>query len=503
MCIRDRSADAHSGEAAAALGTPAPTALFAAPVPLTDSPDVGKYDHRLIFDGQGRAFAVWLAGVFDQPKSLYSATRRADGSWTEKRLLRDGVWSYDMARDAEGALHLAASHNGISVWGQAGDGWSATSTALPDVTDFSPVWLAAGPGGRVDLFWQKGLWELFHSRLTNGAWSAVTRLSPANATLWAGLYTATTPDGALHVVWHETLQDSLIRYRRLSASGTWGAATTLYKGPVDGLGLAADDAGRLHAVWLGKKNGEPTLDYRWARDGVWQPVETLWRGVLADTRDSASLEAFGVSPAGVAQAMLWIGENSDYVRREPGGRLTVEHLTSDGLNSTTMVFDGVGNPHVAVVDKFGGSTALNVGYAARSETGDWSAPVQVSDDPWYGYGGVPAVDALGRVHFLWLGDQSDPYHEPDLIYTGPLPAATGGASILSRTVSVPAGMADPVLSLMYGARGAVTLDLTGGSAAGPSVRSDPLLLPPAPAGYRHEWIDLSAYSCLLYTSRCV
>ena len=78
------------------MGTPAPTALFAAPVPLTDSPDVGKYDHRLIFDGQGRAFAVWLAGVFDQPKSLYSATRRADGSWTEKRLLRDGVWSLSL-----------------------------------------------------------------------------------------------------------------------------------------------------------------------------------------------------------------------------------------------------------------------------------------------------------------------------------------------------------------------------------------------------------------------
>jgi hypothetical protein len=403
-------------------------------------------------------------------------------------------------------MHLAAAHGGVTLWRQNGDGWAA-GEAVPGLSGAGQVWLWPGAAGQIDLFWIKTA-QLVHSRRAAGVWGAATALSPVEATPVLGLRLAQTPDGAIHTLWGEAqIHDSLVRYRRLATGGAWGEAQTLAAGPIDGLGLAADDAGRVHAAWLLSSTADPALHYRRLSGETWQPVETLWRGVVEMIGyDVAFLQAFDASPDGVAQALLWFSDDYVYARREPGGRLITEHLAGNELNGPTMVLDAAGNPHVAIVDSFGGNPALNVGYIARPESGDWSAPAQASNDPGYGFNGLPVIDPLGRVHILWHipdGGYDESYLWPDLMYTGPRPAAAGGESSLSRTVTVPADMPQPVLSFMHAGRGMVTLDLTGGrdqasspsgTLARPPVRSETILLPPAPAGYRHEWVDLSAYA---------
>ncbi len=482
---------AHSGAGAAALAERTP--LFGEPRELTHTANVSEHNARVIIDGDGDAFVIWLTGNPGDPSGLYSATRHADGSWTTTRLLRGGVRRFDVARDADGALHLAATTGDVYLWHQAGDGWSATAEQLPGAAEAWLVGLTAGPGGRLDVLWAKHAQNLYHNRRAGGVWSAATPLSDPQATLWAGFRTATTPDGAFHVIWDESLPDvAAIRYRRLGPNGVWGAADTLTQNDLglSDMGLAVDAAGCLHVGWLTQReNTSSDLYHRSRCDAGWGAVETMWHRDEGD----GYLQGWGVSPAGVTQALVEHSDGYDYVRRERDGQTVTEPLSGNTKNAPSMILGPAGTPHVAF-------TALaetgwrNFFYTTRSEAGQWSEPINVSGSIGVGYGASLTADDTGNIHALWyFHSLTAPGYDQwvDLAYAGPVPTTTGGESILSRVITVPDDMAHPALSFVYSSGGALDVSVApvGTGPAGISAT-----LPATTAGMRHHWLDLSAYT---------
>lgn len=479
-------ADAHSGARAAGLADPTP--LFGEPVELTNTAEAGEYNLSLTLDGDGNAFAAWLAGEYGGAKVLYSATRRADGSWTTPRLMRGGVWRYDVARDPDGKLHLAAAAGtaGLHLWPQAGDGWSAAAEKVPNVAEAYSVKLAAGPGGAVDVVWSD-YWKLFHNRRpAGGGWSAAYLVAGVHAQTYQHVQRlALTPDGALHVVWLDSINN--LSHRRLSPGGAWGAPVLLVSGSLDhsetGIGVGVDGAGRLHVGWGQQMDYSSEIRYRRLNGTAWGPVETIRQ---LDNSD-ADLQGFGVAPGGAVQALVWRDSGLEYARRETDGRTVAEWVAGFFQNAASMTIDAAGAPHVGFVMP-GATGAYNVFYTTRSESGEWLDPVNVSRRDRYSYGPALAADPQGNVHALYAIESEAAGtngYLPDVAYAGPTPAATSGESVLSRTVTVPPGMAHPTLSFVYQSAGALRL-MVGGTPE--------TTLPATPAGFRHEWLDLSAYS---------
>lgn len=477
------SADTHSGAHAAALGAPAP--FFGQPERLTSTANQAENSQQLMIDGQGRAFAVWQTGIISEAQSLYSATRLADGRWTQPRLLRGGVLYFTLTRDAAGKLYLAAgSANALTLWEQAGDDWSAEAVVPGSAAGAVRAKIDAGPAGVLDVTWGGNNGDLFHSRRGPGGWSTPFKLG----TFWASFFSShdlvRTPDGALHAAWSQG--DGQLVYRRLAPTGTWGPLTVVVPYGINEFGLRADAAGGLHLLWLFQESYyHSVVAYRSKLGPAWGPMETLWEQPIAD----GYLKGFEVSPGGVAQALVKGHESLDYLRRETDGRLSITPLPPEGRHAPAFVLDAAGAPHVALnLDDQPGPAGLY--YSARSELGEWLDWVNISPAGQSGYDPILALDSQGRAHALYsiTSESADGqgHHLADVAYAGPLPLS-GGESILSQTVAIPPGMNHPTLSFVYQSAGVLRLSVAGAAATEKQ-------LTPSPAGYRHAWVDLSDYA---------
>jgi uncharacterized repeat protein (TIGR01451 family) len=478
---------AHTGAKAAALGERRPS--FAEPIRLTDTPQAYETLVTATPDGAGNVFLVWLSGGYDGPWSLYSATRRANGTMTPAQLLRGGVWHYDVVTGTDGQVHLAAAAGGLSVWHQSGEGWSAM-TPVPGATEASSVRMVAGPAGRLDIVWAKQWQGLFHNRWQGGGWSASFGLAGPTSTGGMKQELAVTPDGALHITWYGLISESYgIYHRRLDNNGTWGSITTAAQTDGNEYGMGTDAAGRVHVTWLFKTNFETQLRYRARNGAVWGPEETLWTSDAGLT----FISGVEVSPDGVAHALVTTDEGVDYVRRETAGTALVERLPANFQNGSALVVDAGGGAHVAFVmpDTTG---VYNVFYSARSPEGEWSQPFNLSRHDRYSHSPTLTMDADGRVYPAWLiesetaGSQG---HLWDAAFAPPLPATITGESTLAQVVKTPVAATHPVLSFVYESSGPLGLAIKQAGGAGATLWS--ASLPASPGGARHEWIDMAAY----------
>ena len=491
----DRLSDAdqaHTGTAAAGLGER--VAAFGFPIRVKATPDVYENPPVVAVDGEGRAFVVWASGATG---TLYSATRRADGTWTSVAQLGSGLQGHQLTTAPDGQVWLTAVGQTVRLWRQSGEGWAA-GEPIPDTAGVDQFSLIAGPGGRLDFIWCGQGGVINYIRRSGGVWSAKTSIYGGSLYMgWCEFQMATTPDGSVHVIWAEPAGgnsgDHNTVHGRRAPGGSWEAATILRAG---GPGFLVSDAnGRVHHLWF---NYRPNNYGNWSRlmyqpwiDGAWGPQEML----RLNKNVAWASKAMG-SADGAVQLVMEEEGRKLLLRREPDGWVTEESLPVDyGYHSSTMTLDATGGTHFAYTmgDPYGVSSLF---YLTRSPGGDWIGPVNVARAAgeaqvlWATPGLV--VDAQGNPYAAWLqyGPGAGPGStQPDVAFAGPVVAAGGGESVLSQTVAVPAGMVHPTLSFVYQSRGPLRLEL-----AKPD--GTPLLakeLPPYPTGMSHEWLDMSAY----------
>lgn len=478
---------AHTGAKAAALGERRPP--FGEAVRLSNTPQVSEHNATATPDGVGNVFLVWMSGDFGEPKSLYSATRRTNGTMTPAQLLRDDVWAYDVVAGSDGQVHLAAAAGGLYVWHQSGEGWTPAAQ-LPGATGATAVRMIAGPLGRLDMLWSKQWQHLFHQRWQGSSWSASYEVTTPATLSVQQTELALTPDGALHVAWYEfASNDYSMRYRRLDDSGAWSAVAILAEGFSDGFGMGTDATGRAHVVWLSKTSGETSLRYRARSGGGWGPEETLWVG----DEGSTFITGVKVSPDGVAHTLVTTDEAVDYVRREPDGTALVEPLPANFQNGSALIVDAGGGAHVAFVMP-DAMDMYNVFYAARSPEGQWSTPFNLSRRDRYSHSPTLTAGANGYIYPAWLIESEisgDMGHLWDAAFAAPLPATVSGESTLAQVVNTPPAANHPVLSFVYESSGPLGVAIKQAGGAGATLWS--AALPASPGGMRHEWIDMAGF----------
>jgi hypothetical protein len=236
---------------------------------------------------------------------------------------------------------------------------------------------------------------------------------------------AATPDGELHLFWHDYRVDGIdnveIFTKARPAGGAWDSSraadvrlTTTNHPEVLGdngyvpVPVAAPD-GALHVVWW---------DYRFDGDRAeilakTRPAGGAWDltpGDSADVRvttdaDHSELPAVAVDAAGrvhVAWRSVGAGASIFYAVRDPGGSWSVPvDIDVGGLvqGAPALALDGNEAVHVVWPDARSGGRAL---YARARAAGAWDPSVQRITSPAHG-GDEPSLasDVDGALHLVW------------------------------------------------------------------------------------------------------
>jgi hypothetical protein len=242
--------------------------------PVNISNNAGRSeDPACAVDSRGTVHLVWtdntpgLESGSGNEAILY-ASKTQGGTWTEPAVVSDTDRDSRFPTIAVGPgdrLHVAwqcfmpGPHWVILYSWKAGDsGWATPETVSGDYNYLEPK-IALDSSGDVHLAWAWGGYDWgfrYAERLPSGVWTPQEDLVPIGMTQHGRI--ATDPSGTVHFVYcyqSQNLDTSDVYYRTKPRNGNWSSPQNISNsGDVlagdQQLGLIADRAGNIYAVWV-------------------------------------------------------------------------------------------------------------------------------------------------------------------------------------------------------------------------------------------------------------
>ena len=402
-----------------------------------------------LVDSQGRLHAVLTVDG-----QVYYQARAANGTWSSPIRVSalTNAAKPQVLQTADGVLHafwitsentysfykLWTSHftPGDSTWYPAqllgnGGGLNALAVAQDAAGGLHAAWAS-------NLAGSAGVW--YTALAAGGTWSAAARLDTA-ADLDANIQAAVDAAGGVHLLYARTTDRGLYHLDRPSGAA-WSAGAlafapaqaTTFNTPI--FNLLSDGAGGLYAAW-----GDYWLSGRDCRLAHWTAADG-WTLIytLADTYQ-VNLR---ISSGPVLHLMI-----------TPMNASASQYSTSsDGVSwSKPADLPGLALDYLV---RTGGAEAVLVDAAAKQaavsewDGSAWSAGAPVGA---LTYTGEVLARLLpgpgGSAHLFWSDNPGAPSTAGSLFYAFGEPVSAVGASSLAQQVSLPAGMAHPILSFMY------------------------------------------------------
>ena len=307
------------------------------------------------------AATIILIFVLALPPASSGSTETSD--WGQSaaslaRMLRDGEWS--------GTLHVFRTPG----------------------RSRSPVMVSASDG--LHAVWEEQGGLLFHSRGDGETWSEPAAIQVGDYPLVAD-HPAMAVDshGRPHLVCVEQFEEKLQVFHSVWNGEGWELPqrvreTTGQSGPPD-IAIALAVGTQIHVVWADYRDGESLIYCAESTDGKnWS--DTSW--ILP--RPTGSVPAVAVRDDGGVH-VAWQDESNSadglndiyYCARPPGGDWSqlIENVSHspliDSLRSD-LVLDADGQVHLVWEEAAEGSAQV---YYARGRSGNWSAPIPLSETP--------------------------------------------------------------------------------------------------------------------------
>jgi hypothetical protein len=280
---------AYAGPTAAASGWQEEERLTYDEAVSYGPPNNGKY---IAVDLDGRVHVVW-ADERDRNLEIYHKVKTG-GVWSlDERLTSSAERSARpvLAVDITGRLHL--------VWNDSRDGnkeiyhriWNGSWSPETRVTNTEGDSFASSivaDGYTIHLVYNEvvgGHTEIIYRYFDFLAWSEPTPLTGMASGDRMVPSIAIGPDGALHVAWWDTREDppgnteGKIYYRRKTTD--WLPEECISGPAADAMrpNVAVDDSGRVHVVWIDKRDQYEQIYYRrWSSEAGWGPETPLTSG---------------------------------------------------------------------------------------------------------------------------------------------------------------------------------------------------------------------------------
>lgn len=350
-------------------------------------------------------------------------------------------------QDARVDVVLPPNDNVVRNWGfesgnlEAGD-WLASGVITPVVTDtlkhtgnyaalldwqpfaFAPPvdisknpdlssdpQLAVDEGGAVHVVWNSPEEIYYARRGSDGIWSSPLNISNNSGySGWPQL--AVDGSGAVHVVWADnTYGNYNIYYAQRGSDGIWSSPENISSnsGESHYPQLAVDVDGAIHVVWQGGSYGYKKIYYsRRGSGGTWSSPQAL-----SNNSSDSDDQQLAVDKTGVVHVVwshvvypIYVSENWEiyYVRRGRDGNWSAPMNISNNLGYSRMprlVVDGRGAVHLVWHDQVQISGEYDIYYAERGSDGVWFSPQNISNSPGESMFPQLVVDGHGIIHVVW------------------------------------------------------------------------------------------------------
>ncbi len=476
----------HTGEYAAYLGQLSDPMSFMTPT-LLSNPSAVSAAPAIALCPDGSAQLVW-----EENGVIQHTSRRGDGGFSGVKTKLSGSLSGakpQIACDAGGGLHVVflSSQAAYYTYKPTGGAWSAPKKVSGTrQVDFPPR-LAVRADGYAHVMWGgAGVW--YTSGTPGGAWSQPVKLlyDAYYDTSIMDLQMALAGDGALHALWWATGSSGYfsVFYAFRTPSGAWQSEDlNTWYGHVHEPQLALGLDGIAHVAWW--HQGDYGFDVVYRRrglDGVWSEQRMI------SNQDSSFDPCIAIGPDGLA-TVLWNVYDQTYLsRQQPGG----SWLPPEAVPAITTYY----SPRMWVE----ADGTLNLIYESdhiyaiqRSPLGTWSIPVDVSHMG-DSHGSLsaqmnPSMLNAG-IHAAWTDDFGKIY------YAGPAVVGGNAEASLSQTLTIPADLHKPGVSLLYYLEGVASggenqLSLAISQGVTPTVVFTANV---QQAGWAHQWIDVSPWA---------
>lgn len=485
---------AYSGSGALRFGTP--TATFATPQWQPVAPVIGRLARMAtaVTTADGRLHAVFALNSSDGTLGLLHATRAADGRWQPAVNLplppdsRGWIANLQLLPSPDGRLALVYSRSAqIFYAAQAADGTWLPATHVLTAEANAPLVRAAYAGQTlvvVCAFEEADGWFTWgvvaRARAADGTWLPPETITGGQRGILRLMLDA-EGDGTLHAL---LADDINARYARRSAAGAWSALQMFPSFLTDGTLMRSAD-GQLHLVGL--YNNALYVATRGAAG--WSTVRRVWSG--------AGLGDFWAQTGGAHNGTLVVimtnlGVTETYSLTSTDGvtwvftPLAIGPLQAFAERDVLLRSNGGGGVLATILMADGRYVTVNLTGGGAALLGSHAQPALATDD--------------GDV-ILWRaqvdGDGQLAFSQP---LNAPLPPAAG----VQHSVTLPATLPNPTLSLLLRQPGAsagadLGLDVLVQPAGGALVRLAALR---EPLG---DWslvnVDLGAYAGQTVTLR--
>jgi dipeptidyl aminopeptidase/acylaminoacyl peptidase len=453
---------------------------------------------RIILLPDKTPVALWVTDN-GRTKTLVITERDPDGNWFTANQIADLLDDrYEVVPDPQGNLHVAATTpTGILyTYRMAASGWSPPSR-VPVSSDAREVHLAALSSDLVYGVWRNASNEVFSSEILDYGWTnAPTLLKPAGTGDVVSLGLVAAADRQLHAVWIERVDFTDVAFlvaRTRPRGGPGGAPPHQQRlartqdPSFEPLLITAQGEVHLFVHTGAYTVRDEILYFQRTRNG-WQAPDVLMGGRAV----SANLPV--LSPSGQPRVLIYSEPDLYLMARQPDGSWTWELVDSSTTSwyglALAVAEDDSTHMMWSEADTTSGNLGASLKQRVRLPDGTWRA---VQPGPAIGthYGEVDlALEPNGTPHVLWISwsDAADRW-DADVAYAGAPTAAAEAVSSVTQTVTIPAGMSQPVLSFSYqsgGREGATGFDVVVDNVATP--------LPSHPYGLTHFWLDMTPYA---------
>lgn len=348
-----------------------------------------------------------------------------------------------IATDNQGLLHMldgAVLGDRMVYHYRTDSGIWSEPVEIPGSFDTKEVYdqsiLRIGPLGALYAVWSYGhsggAGLFFSQRLPGENWTNAVRL--ADATI-VGFETG--EQGELYIAYEQfpiygVIEGGIYLLER-TAGGEWLEPVTVGSSNISYYAFERTSDGSLYLVGFGDLYLERQYFYRRRTpDGAW--LDPVLLGNLGRDRPALAADYDG---------RLHLVVNDQYVRREADGSWSA--IETLDVEDPAMDVDINGNLHVV------GNMGSTMAYQTWNPLRGWSPVGQISDTI---YEELLSVGPNGQVHMLygpewWSGPPRDSTTDWGWFYRSNLKSVVEGQSVISQTISLPADLNRPTLSLHY------------------------------------------------------